>query len=242
MKRNRLRLELAGRHWSTATTSSACPRAIPRLYSLLREGFDPQLIRAQCGLAWSLLCLAAMRRRRGLAAALLAAALLATALLASPPTLASAELDAEPAERRVWYGWQTLLVDAASFALPLGAAAASVDGGQAGNAFALGYMLGGPVVHFAHGNVGRGFGSLGLRVGVPLAGAVAGAAVTSRSGCDYCAFGGAIVGGIAVIGGAIALDASLLAYDREPRTVSVALVPGRADQGTPSSLVVSGSF
>ena len=30
------------------------------------------------------------------------------------------------------------------------------------------YVLGGPIVHFAHGNAGKGFASLGLRVGAPL--------------------------------------------------------------------------
>ena len=116
--------------------------------------------------------------------------------------------DAEPVTR--WYGWQTLLVDAGD--VPL--------------FFVLGpipYLLGGPIVHFAHRQPGKGFGSLGLRVALPLALGGFGYAVSD----DHCAKGltdwqvlcdspavrgaeiGALIGGV----GAIVLDAAFLANE-----------------------------
>src|SRR5690606_31567395 len=78
----------------------------------------------------------------------------------------------EPFERTEWYGWQTLAVDAAGLALGLGYAAKKPEtkSGEplhpATATFVPLYtigLFGGPIVHFAHGRVGIGFLSLGIR-------------------------------------------------------------------------------
>lgn len=139
----------------------------------------------------------------------------------------AAAASAEPAKPRTdskWYGWQILIVDGAviSSTLLLAAAAADNDdvGGVAAAAFFTGYTLGGPIVHWSNGQLGRGFASLGLRVGAPLVAGLTGAALgaASSSGCSdpyWCdssevAVGaglGVLVGGIA----AVAIDSAVLA-------------------------------
>jgi len=75
-----------------------------------------------------------------------------------------------------WYGWQTLLVDLGSvLTIPLGGVGLA------------GYALGAPIVHLAHGQVGRGVGSLGLRLALPLVGGAVGCRV---SGSDQHDIGG----------------------------------------------------
>jgi hypothetical protein len=85
------------------------------------------------------------------------------------------------------------------------------------------YLLGGPIVHFANGQVGKGFGSLGLRFfsvipTVALGGAIGGALDTDphRTG-DHQDWGLllGLLGGM-VIGSA--LDNGLLAYKSETTT------------------------
>lgn len=71
----------------------------------------------------------------------------------------------------LWYGWQMLIIDTAGLALVLGA----FSGEEALLWTGAGVQLvGGPVVHWAHGQLGRGFASLGLRVALPALGALAG--------------------------------------------------------------------
>lgn len=168
----------------------------------------------------------------------------AVALFTTAPGLARAER-AVPVEEsrteRVWYGWQTLVVDGIALTAPFALASAGAESEVAANTFLLGYALGGPAVHFAHGNVGRGFGSFGLRVGLPLGGAAVGALATSRAGCDYCALGGAVLGTFGGIGGAIALDAAWLAYDTE-RTLTLGVVPDTSSADAAPRVVVSGTF
>lgn len=86
---------------------------------------------------------------------------------AVPPTVPVSRT--APAERS-WYGWQILLADAASFACV---------GVTEQEACLLGFALSGPVVHTLHGRPGRGLASLGLRVGLPLIGALIGSAVAN---------------------------------------------------------------
>jgi hypothetical protein len=74
-----------------------------------------------------------------------------------------------------WYGNQTLIVDGAAIAA--GAAAFAVAGPHQNQGLATtlgvvagyGYLFGGPMIHWWHGHLERGFGSLGLRFFVPLA-------------------------------------------------------------------------
>jgi hypothetical protein len=153
---------------------------------------------------------------------------------------ASAETERATGERRTWYGWQTLALD--GIAIAATTAGVVEERGALAGAGIAGYFFGAPVVHFAHGNWGRGFGSLGLRVGGPLDGAIIGGLVgPKQTNCAMlCGPGpGAIVGaGVGAVS-AMALDAAFLAYDREPARMSVAVVPAADDGG---QLVLSGSF
>ena len=77
------------------------------------------------------------------------------------------------------YGWQIAAVDVAVVAA---AAGLGENGGvQVGIA---GLLLGGPIVHLAHGHSGRALGSLGLRAGVPVAGTFAFALACNASDDD----------------------------------------------------------
>lgn len=74
----------------------------------------------------------------------------------------------EPRTRHVWYGWQTLIADASAVALLTSGWAAKE--GSLAMVGAAGYFVGGPVVHWSRGRVGRGFASLGLRIAGPVLG------------------------------------------------------------------------
>jgi hypothetical protein len=139
-----------------------------------------------------------------------------------------------------WYGYETLATDGAAIALLIPATALG-DSGKDPVGFLLGsslvYGLGGPIVHFAHGAVGKGFLDLGLRLGVPVVTGLTGGAIAAATynGCspepDCEAWGarkigtvmvGLVLGGLAGAGGAMAVDAAWLA--REPRAPSATRV------------------
>ena len=125
----------------------------------------------------------------------------------------------QPTTKRQWYGWQTLLTDAGSLLLIVAAAESDDSGGYA-LAGAAGYLAGGPIVHAAHGHAGKAWGSLGLRAGAPLGGALVGLAIGSASagdcagdlcGLEALAFGA--VGFIIGTGAAIVIDAAVIANE-----------------------------
>jgi hypothetical protein len=114
-----------------------------------------------------------------------------------------------------WYGSHNLIVDGAVTALIIGGGAA--ESSAALSAGAIGYLIGSPIVHWAHGNVAEGFGSLGLRV------AAAGVLLVGTAMCVSSALGGTSDGGCAVaVAGAlsvpavVAIDAAVLAYEEVP--------------------------
>lgn len=82
---------------------------------------------------------------------------------------------------KTWYGWQNLVVDAASITV-LAIGVANWNGGSGLRvAGGLGYVFGSPTVHWIHGNIGPGFGSLGMRVLLPTIGLVIGLVVGAIS-------------------------------------------------------------
>jgi outer membrane usher protein FimD/PapC len=90
----------------------------------------------------------------------------------------------------------------------------------------LGYELAPGIVHFAHRNAGRAFASFGIRLGMPLAGAFLGGAAISDCSGDDCQATGIGLGFLLGMGGAIALDAALLAYESpEPRRQAARVMP-----------------
>ncbi|HEY8077003.1 MAG TPA: hypothetical protein VIF62_22905 [Labilithrix sp.] len=131
------------------------------------------------------------------------------------------------ADPRKWYGGETLAIDGASAAMIGGSyyfldkvarehdATGEMPLGLVLGVFGgLGYLLGGPIVHWERGRTGIGFADLGSRVALPLAGLGVGALV-----------GGVFVGDnttsslVGLIGGAvaaIALDAAFFAFDPTP--------------------------
>ena len=136
---------------------------------------------------------------------------------ATPQAAPSAGEPSAPREVTNWYGWQTLTTDAAALTFLLSGAAMSDSSDGTAEAFAITsaatFVFGGPIVHATHENWGRAFGSLGLRVGAPVAGAFLGAALENCSGGDFCGASGAAVGFLAGIGAAIAIDAAALARE-----------------------------
>ncbi|MCC7540274.1 MAG: hypothetical protein IT379_28910 [Deltaproteobacteria bacterium] len=143
---------------------------------------------------------------------------------------------------RTWYGWQNLLVF-------LGSAATSPFGvGVAG------LVLGGPIIHWSHGNVGEGFTALGLNLGLTtLGGAIGYGVICANDGCSGELGGlGAVIG--FGLGGAIGLllaniiDIAALAYEEaEPQTERRAaarpqLVPDLRLSPTGVSAGVGGTF
>lgn len=129
-------------------------------------------------------------------------------------TLASA-----PAERR-WYGWQILIPDLAGSLLSGIGAFVPGTGGAAllitGSTVAF---FGGPIVHWAHGHVGRGFASMfGLRLGLPLAGGLVGFGLGSLGGSAGAALGLGLGASLLALTGII-VDIAALAYD-EPASLA----------------------
>jgi hypothetical protein len=162
-----------------------------------------------------------------------------------------AQLDVEDSStespRRTWYGWQTLTADGISTFLVITAASLAESDNDAAEtlvwASLASYEFAPGIVHFVHKNPGRAFASFGIRLGMPLAGAFVGAAAASGCRGYECEAVGAGVGFLFGMGGAIAIDAAVLAYDdpessrRAARVLPFAsLAPGRAYVGLAGEL------
>lgn len=135
-------------------------------------------------------------------------------------------LRAQPTESH-WYGYQNILVDAGSVML---AVVAGDKQSQTLADLALAtYVFGSPAVHWGHGHVDKGFGSLGLRVGAPLLGGALGCVADEHHG-EFGCLGGAVVG--VLVGGAAAMiiDYAVLAREDVPmeRATSLRLTPSFA--------------
>jgi hypothetical protein len=114
-----------------------------------------------------------------------------------------------------WYGAETLLADGVSLGvLPI--VEVATESGFAAYFAVVGYVLAPPIIHFAHGRAGAGFGSLALRIVMPLGGALLGAPIGQAAdggGCPnlYCIKHGAEVGLLIGAGlgalGAVSIDA-----------------------------------
>ncbi|WP_437657492.1 hypothetical protein [Sorangium sp. So ce1182] len=154
----------------------------------------------------------------------------------------------QPATKTVWYGWQHLLVALGSFVLlPVGA---GTESGALVMVGIGGFTLGGPVTHWANGNVGKGFISLGLNVGGAFGGGLIGLAIASSGDRDnhgWAELGGFLVGGGLGLLAANIVDMAALEYEergtaesydyirvRSPRlrlAPQVGLAPGGATFG-----------
>ena len=77
------------------------------------------------------------------------------------------------------------------------------------------YLVGAPVVHFAHKHVAIGFLSMGLRVALPLAGAGIAVATCSDHG-EFGCLGPALLGITAGLATPVILDAAVFSYEKPP--------------------------
>jgi len=124
-----------------------------------------------------------------------------------------------------WYGWQTAIVFGASAVPTIAAAATSQDVLYAVGV--PGLLLGGPIVHWAHGHVERGFAVLGLNVGLSVIGGLIGAAAVSGEG-DNASLGAKLRGSDGFVLGAgvgalvsNALDIAVFTYEPEQRAEKI---------------------
>jgi hypothetical protein len=140
----------------------------------------------------------------------------------APAPVAAAPAPVPPPEKyeKVWYGWQTLIADSVSLSL-FGAGALSKTPAVTTTGV-VGFLLATPIVHMVHGNVGKGFGSIGIRLMLPLVsvgiGALAGLIASSNSRIDNVGDrvgDGAIIGFIVGLAGCVLIDAAALAYTKE---------------------------
>lgn len=167
-----------------------------------------------------------------------------------PPAPVAKPKRAEPPPQTVWYGWQTILADAGAVTLAVSSGLLEENKG-APLAAGLGvYLLGAPLIHAVNGQLGKGAGSFGLRLGAPIAGTVGGLALgvatcpadDGLNNGPYCQIGLAALGGLAGIITASVVDAAVLAKKevRPARALSIApsVVPSR--QGTTFGL--AGTF
>lgn len=164
-----------------------------------------------------------LRMRRALVGAALAAAVLVGAEGARAD---DASPRPDPPRQDRWYGYQTLIADGVAIATSSTGVALTVSEAKAGGNDAnplpglalagLGattYLLGAPIVHWAHGRVGVGFISLGMRILAPLAGLGLGAVGSELANGSKNQIGipiGAAAGALT----AVLLDATLLGWQR----------------------------
>ncbi len=104
-----------------------------------------------------------------------------------------------PAPKNVtrWYGWKTIIGVASSDVLAV-AGALTALGSSVGGAILFvglsGHVLTGPIVHWSHGHVWKGFSSLSLNLGLPLLGGLVGSGIDASNGSSGYAFAMATVG------------------------------------------------
>jgi hypothetical protein len=129
---------------------------------------------------------------------------------------------ARPESQRRWYGWQILITDVTGSLLSsTGGFVGSTGGSALAILGATVTFFGGPIVHWAHGHVGRGFASMfGLRLGLPLGGALLGFTFgCAASACQTTptVLAASIGAGLGALTGII-VDIAVLAYDEPAPT------------------------
>jgi hypothetical protein len=141
----------------------------------------------------------------------------------------------QPATR--WYGYQTLIVAGASVTTAVVPLVAFDEPGLiVGWPPALGgLVLGGPIVHWAHGRVGRGFAVLGMNVGATALGiGVFGIPVACAfEKCDGFYFSYGILGSYVGALVAVAIDVAALSTYQPPVQPAVARTPRVLDSLAP---------
>ncbi len=159
---------------------------------------------------------------------------------AAAPSAAPA--DAAPARS---YAGAVLAVDAVSLGIIAAAVSARASEGSAMLTATgiTGLVVGAPIVHLTRGNTRGALISLGLRVGLPYAGAMAGyqlgptdvVCATDGDGCSSGSMSGLVVGALVGTGAAILIDARWLSHTRPARPArwspTATLAPGGGSVG-----------
>jgi peptidoglycan/LPS O-acetylase OafA/YrhL len=122
-------------------------------------------------------------------------------------------------DEREWYGWQIAVTDAVSIGLVATGRTVPATIGLAG------WALGGPIIHVAHEDIAAGAIDLGLRVGLPIGGGLAGAVSGGRCGECEGLPAAAVLGFLAGSLTAMAIDYGVLSTHER---VSVAPTLGGA--------------
>jgi hypothetical protein len=146
-----------------------------------------------------------------------------------------------------WYGGQILIVDGAAVTLIAIGALSRVDQPVRGSivvAGFAGYLLGPPLVHVLHGNVGKAFGSFGARYFLPGLGVMLGITVGQCWADSRCNGAPAVAGGLAGLGAALVLDVGVMAFERapKPRPAGTRITPTLAPSRNGLTLGVAGGF
>ena len=116
---------------------------------------------------------------------------------------------------KTWYGWQNLVADAVSVTVvSIGIANESTGLTTAG---VIGYVFGSPTVHWIHGKIGWGFGSMGMRILLPPTGLVIGlvaGAIAGEGRDDDALVTGMIAGFYVGVAIPVVLDAVVLGWEK----------------------------
>ncbi len=123
----------------------------------------------------------------------------------------------QPRPKRAWYGWQHLIVLGGTLGLvPI---AIATENEPLVWLTAGSFVLGGPIIHWANGHLGKGFASLGLNAGCTLGGGMVGLLIgsTSDSRGGWDAFFGLLIGSSLGVLTANIVDIAVLQYE-EPTT------------------------
>lgn len=118
---------------------------------------------------------------------------------------------ARAAGEHKWYGWQIMAADATTVASSVFLSELPIEREYVSQNFAVGYLLGGPIVHLAHRNYAAAAGSLALRAALPIAGAYAGCALNGPGEDGECDTG-TVLGLFVGIVAAGAIDTAAFSY------------------------------
>jgi uncharacterized membrane protein YeaQ/YmgE (transglycosylase-associated protein family) len=152
-----------------------------------------------------------------------------------------------------WYGLQTLAIDVIAYGIGAFYALRDPRAGKERphpglSLWVMDYLIGSigsPIVHFAHGNIGFGFASLGMRLILGPMGAVIGliGACAGTAGSDDCASEGAQYG---LLGGSVAIalfDAFVFAREEDKSSATATASASNVDVTLgPGSVGLRGSW
>lgn len=165
------------------------------------------------------------------------------------------ETESETVEERRWYGKPVVIADLAGVGMFVLAGLTDPDG-SAENLYVAGilgpWLLGGPIVHLVEGNYGRAGLSLGLRLGLPVVGALVGSLappILSEDDCgeyyDECEtydWGAGPEGFLLGFGAAMVIDWVFLSTETVEVERSTTVVPAVGLRRGSFTLGLSGTF